>query len=105
MQSFFYILSLVISLQGNPEDGLSFNPQETVKIYPNPATEVVYVDIEKPSAQLTIYSLIGTKIKTISLSQGKNAIMTSELGVDHSGIYLFKVIQGKQKNVQKVLIR
>jgi hypothetical protein len=69
-------------------------PEVSVKLYPNPVTNKLQVELEKPvkNGKFIIYSLDGKEVSTATLSQTRNEISVSAL---IAGTYYYKVSDGK----------
>ncbi len=67
-----------------------------VKIYPNPAKDVINISSEKPVKSIEIYDVLGRLIKT----ETKNNINVSQLA---KGNYLMKVKTGDQELIEKFI--
>lgn len=94
---------LIYYLKGDEEWGTPFfvttkeltNNQNAVKIFPNPASEFIFIVMNsKPSQKLEgiIYSNIGTKAKSFFINDDKTQINISDLG---SGIYFIYISSDK----------
>ncbi|NVN95770.1 MAG: T9SS type A sorting domain-containing protein [Bacteroidetes bacterium] len=73
-------------------------------IYPNPATDMVNLNIENPdNAKLTlnIYSMTGKLIRTEMLKQNQSRINIDDL---NNGIYMFEIKSDEWRTTQKLLI-
>mgnify|MGYP001168397595 FL=1 len=71
-----------------------------LRIYPNPAKEVVYVSVAEGTLdKLELYSLSGKKVKEIR--SNSNYIQVGDLS---SGLYLLKVYQGGKHSFRRLLI-
>ncbi|WP_018341369.1 T9SS type A sorting domain-containing protein [Cytophaga aurantiaca] len=79
------------------------NSTGTLSISPNPADD--YLTINLPSSdiagEITIYSMEGTLIKTISTQTQSNTISVNDLT---AGFYLFKIKQGDFSKTEKIII-
>jgi hypothetical protein len=72
-----------------------------VKIYPNPAEDILYVEIPKNS-KVQIYNLIGRVVFDGTFTESKNQI---KLGDFMPGIYLLQVFSGDRVYNQKVVVK
>ncbi len=71
-----------------------------LRIYPNPAKEVVYVSVAEGTLdKLELYSLSGKKV--IEIRSNSNYIQVGDLS---SGLYLLKVYQGGKHSFRRLLI-
>ena len=71
-------------------------------VYPNPAKEILFVDLSWDKANCSINDMTGKQLKQVSLRNGKNSI---DIGNLPPGIYLI-VIKGRQNEAftQKIII-
>ena len=67
-----------------------------MKIYPNPARDVLTISSDKPIKSVEIYDVLGRLIKT----ETKNNINVSQLS---KGNYLVKVKTGDQELIEKFI--
>ena len=69
-------------------------PDVSVKLFPNPASSKLIVELEKPikNGQFLIYSLDGKEVNTAPLSQVRNEVLVTSL---IPGTYYYKVSDGK----------
>lgn len=76
----------------------NFTLDASIKVYPNPANNVVSIRSANPISSLNIYSINGTLIKSLS--------DTSEIDVSNwsKGIYLFNIEIGNQYLTKEVLV-
>jgi hypothetical protein len=71
-----------------------------LRIYPNPAKEVVYVSVAEGTLdKLELFSMSGKKVKEIRYNS--NYIQVDDLS---SGLYLLKVYQGGKQTFRRLLI-
>ncbi len=70
-----------------------------ISIYPNPASDVIYVDVND-SFNAVIYNYQGQMIKNVNVDNGQ--INVSDLT---SGIYFLEIRTGNEVSVNKVLVR
>ncbi|TCN56605.1 T9SS C-terminal target domain-containing protein [Flavobacterium circumlabens] len=72
----------------------------SVTLYPNPTTDIVYLDTDQQSSIL-IYDIAGTVRKKLPVAQ-YNAIQVSDLS---PGIYLFEITIDEKKTTKRIVIR
>lgn len=73
-----------------------------VKIYPNPAHDLLQVEWTKPTPGIiSIMDLTGKNIFTKAISQSDRTIHTSEIP---QGLYIVKISSGNQQSTQKLMI-
>ncbi len=92
-----YLDNVYFSKPGNV--GINQNAKNTLSVYPNPSSNVIYVDgIDfNTSTVATIVDLQGKLVKTVELN-GNNAIDISEL---NKGVYIVK-IENKVSRIVKL---
>ena len=88
---------------GGPSSISKENPEEFVKIFPNPATDYIQIELTKNQGELRIYDLGGRLIRTDLLNEGNNTVSISDIDLK-SGIYLFEVNADHQKSIHKIII-
>jgi hypothetical protein len=102
-----YIASLTDILAYNCYVGLQTNElvdNISTKLYPNPATDILNLDIENADNKLltmNIYNAIGTLVKTLRISNKDNQIDISGL---HNGLYLMTLNSDNFSSNQKLVI-
>ena len=74
--------------------------KNAVNLYPNPASDIVYIDSEEES-DVTIYNISGEIVKTLPKANHKE-ITISDL---NSGIYLFEVTIQNKKSTTRILVK
>lgn len=105
----WYNMSFDGSLMINPEFSPFYQPfrvstpekqpLQKVKLYPNPARDLIYIQNPNPSAEIVIYDLSGRRVKV--LNQVNESINISELS---SGTYIFQVVAGEEVSRHKIII-
>lgn len=70
------------------------------KVYPNPASEEVYVDSKSKIEKLELYNILGKRV--IRQTEETNRIKTDFLS---SGVYLLNIYSENTKTVKKVIIK
>ncbi|AHM59037.1 regulatory P domain of subtilisin-like proprotein convertases [Flammeovirgaceae bacterium 311] len=81
--------------------GLQSFTQAGLLLYPNPATDKLFLDALPEQAVLAIYSVDGKLVKSYHLHQGNNQIDISEM---RQGAYILK-IKGNKLNAQIRLLK
>ena len=84
---------------GNDTIGLAEVTKNAFGIYPNPASDVIYVDLDK-SFDATIYNYQGQIVKKLNVEDRQ--INVSEL---RSGMYLVEIRTENDVIIRKVLIQ
>ena len=80
--------------------GIVENALEEVKIYPNPARNILHIN-NVNNADINIYSITGQRVKTINNVNGNQDIDVSGLA---SGIYILKMQDGQNTRVEKIQV-
>lgn len=77
---------------------------ELFRIYPNPATDYIYVlnKGNKNNAQIDIYDMLGKYIKSNLLSYSQNQISLHDI---KPGVYCFKISSGNSFEIKRVVVR
>lgn len=83
-------------------EGIGELTKDDFSVYPNPASDYTYININQPNTNLKIYSLLGEVIHAQELSMGKNEIDLSNLPVSY---YYFSIENEQEKVVQRVIKR
>ncbi|MCE7996782.1 MAG: T9SS type A sorting domain-containing protein [Roseivirga sp.] len=86
------------------DDGLL--KAEAIKLYPNPATDIVTIDLSKYNGRaldIQLYNMSG--IKTFDINQYKEAILKLDVSGYHNGLYLVQFTDGKSTVQKKIMIR
>ena len=71
----------------------------TLKLYPNPATDKIYISSKRPLSVLALYDVYGKLI--LKKEYNANSIDVSQL---NSGVYFLEVSSNSEKVVKKVII-
>lgn len=106
----FYAVKIVPALEGY--DGVAeeaVNPLTTTRVYPNPATDVLNIEVNASQASemsISVFNIMGQNVmnKTVNISTGINrpSISTSEL---NSGIYFVTVKANGFENTMKFIVK
>ena len=75
-----------------------------VRIYPNPTSDILYMDIKEGSYKLQIFSVNGMLVKQIDISKLHNEINVKDF---KSGLYLIKILNKESGDIgySKFIIR
>jgi hypothetical protein len=84
------IYTFMNSMITSSDDVEEFEP--SIKLYPNPASEVFYIDTDSDFDKVVLYSLVGKQVKTYPSNQGVYSIE----GLP-SGMYLARVVSREGK--------
>ena len=71
----------------------------TLKLYPNPATDKIYISSKKPLSALALYDVYGKLV--LKKENNANSIDVSRL---NSGVYFLEVSSNSERVVKKVII-
>lgn len=88
-----------VGIKENENDFFSFS------VYPNPATELITVNVEKinvKNAVLSIYNTVGGLVKSVALEQNNQQINVSDLT---NGFYMIELKSGNQVAKQKLVLQ
>ena len=80
---------------------LDFSNSLEIVLYPNPATDYLYIKNVEPNTHIEIYSVNGQRVKQLTASPQENGINVSSLG---AGLYMVKVTHLNQSIIKKILI-
>ena len=94
------------SLTVTTPTGLPNSLAATVTIYPNPASDIIHVELEGISAsnaEMTLTDIMGLKIATVNFENQGNSL-SAELPVSHlaEGIYLLHIKSGTSVTCKKI---
>ena len=71
-----------------------------VKMYPNPNNgNVLFFELSK-NAEITIFNILGKKIKSVNLTSAKKSVDISHLT---KGVYLVKIDSAKESITKKLI--
>jgi uncharacterized delta-60 repeat protein len=93
----------LIALKGSSSflDNASFDTINEIKIYPNPTTDKVTVQLQSyDNTKTTIYDLNGRLIQEINITEGQNTIDISTL---EKGIYILSITNGKENYNKRII--
>ena len=92
-----------------PENHDAINPMTSTRVYPNPATDVLNIEVNASQASemsISVYNIMGQNVmnKSVNLTTGMNtpSISTSEL---NSGIYFVTVKANGFENTMKFIVK
>jgi photosystem II stability/assembly factor-like uncharacterized protein len=81
--------------------GISEN-EAIVKVYPNPASEVINIETSINFSQVSILTLLGQEVYTYSARGNKLKILTNGL---KPGMYVLKITSGSSCSTKKISVR
>ncbi|MBO4739650.1 MAG: T9SS type A sorting domain-containing protein, partial [Bacteroidales bacterium] len=84
----------------NKTTGIVENALEEVKIYPNPARNILYIN-NVENANIDIYSIAGQRVKTIKNVTGNQDIDVSDMA---NGMYILRMQDGQNTRVEKIQV-
>lgn len=80
-------LSVWVTISAGPTVGtVEVNVREH-KMYPNPASDVLFVDLEQPGT-LRVINALGAEVRNLQLESGKQSVPVADLP---SGVYLYSI--------------
>ena len=92
-----------------PENHDAINPMTTTRVYPNPATDVLNIEVNASQASdmnISVYNIMGQKVmnQNVNITTGLNtrSINTSDL---NSGIYFVTVKANGFENTMKFIVK
>ena len=84
----------------NQELSIADNRELQIVVYPNPATDVVYINGLLNKATVEVFSVEGRKIETYTITG--NSVLNTNLS---SGMYLFKITSEGKTTMKKIVIK
>jgi hypothetical protein len=102
MKKIYAILSLVLVLNFT---AFSVNDPEVGQNYPNPATKIttIFVDFDGNEASLTIYTILGEKLKVIPIMEPGN--ITVDVSNLPAGVYMYTLNVDGVKVTKKMTVK
>ncbi len=102
-------LQLEIYLDADGTDVIQADPDENIRIYPNPAKDQVNIELDRMdnnSYQVTLLNQLGQAIKSIDSGSSQNAIKL-ELNVSklNAGIYFLRIENQHMNYSHKLIVR
>lgn len=77
--------------------------EQLITIYPNPATDLLTVELNGPkSAILSVFSIIGEEVSCRQIFSGKNSVELNGLA---KGIYVFRIQSGNTVSTHRIILR
>jgi hypothetical protein len=90
--SCFVLLSFTLSAQVEKRNDLTVHP--VISIYPNPASEYIFVSNEEAVKSILVYNVLGRKMKNFEVEKGEHY----EIGDLPNGLYVVQLV-GKNNKV------
>jgi hypothetical protein len=83
--------------------------ESTVSIYPNPADETVFIQMNNPASksfQISITDVLGVKVydNDLQLTSG-NTILPVQVSELKNGIYMLRLVDGNNTFTTKIIIK
>lgn len=77
-----------------------------IKVYPNPASDVINIEFESPVDDEVIIMLLDSNGKLVKRDVIEATMMTKEINLQDvsGGLYYLRLVKGKLVNVYKVII-
>lgn len=108
--NFIYAVKIIPDMpEYGIEDHASVNPMTTTRVYPNPATDKLNIEInasQSSEMSISVYNIMGQQVmsKTVSINTGINtpSISTADL---NSGIYFVTVKANGYENTMKFIVK
>ncbi len=98
---FFSLFVLTVPAQQNPDGSeaiesseITFKTKPNISIYPNPATNFISVDNAEEVKSISIFNLVGRKLKSFENIQKDEHYDVSSLS---NGMYLVQVVDHSNK--------
>lgn len=82
----------------------AFKKDETLNLYPNPSTGIIYLSDNISISEIKIFNSLGMLVKDIHLNRLKNGIETIDLSNEPKGLYTIKFKANSTQRVQKISI-
>lgn len=96
---FYYINALQITPNTSSSSGVQNLKNNSVKVYPNPFSEVINVQVDNSADKIKLFGIDGREIRDIDYSNTDNKIQISTQHL-HTGFYVL-VVGDKQYNIIK----
>lgn len=81
--------------------GIDYNQNSSLRIYPNPVNDVLYIDQVTLPVQLAIYDITGNKLLSGDFTSFTNSLDIHTL---LPGIYILKIEEGEKFNTRKLIV-
>jgi hypothetical protein len=101
----FMIDDIEIGSSVNVNDNMQ---DETVKIYPNPARDKLYIDIgklEPGNVRIEIYDMMGNVVKKYNREKKNAGTLVANISGLNPGLYLVKIFGSHENFVEKLLVK
>jgi len=90
-----------VDIQFNSFVGIETNEKVDFSVYPNPANNVLNIQISDYNTSITIFDIVGKNVATMKLENGKNILNIESL---NSGVYFYSIKKNGQLIETKKLI-
>ena len=109
-ENYLYAVKVVPQFQGwGVEEHEAVNPMTATRVYPNPATDVLNIEVnasQNSEMNISVYNIMGQNVmsQNVNVTTGMNvrSISTSEL---NSGIYFVTVKANGFENTMKFIVK
>lgn len=98
--------TLCMTVQVSKSAGINTAFQEKVEIYPNPATDVMIINLSRPTpaSRLIIWNSIGQKVNDTFIAEGSQTITMDVSGYE-KGLYLVELIRKEHSFRQRIMVQ
>jgi hypothetical protein len=95
-------ITMFVNVTGQATTGISSLKDGSISIYPNPAKDVLFVnlDVAKHITSLEIYNVVGQKVKTVNLEDGLKSVSVPVSDMK-KGVYFLRVVSGTKEIVTR----
>ncbi|MBS1657129.1 MAG: T9SS type A sorting domain-containing protein [Chitinophagales bacterium] len=95
-------VTMTVNVTAESNTGISNVNKEVISVYPNPAKDVLNVNLDaaKKISAIEIYNVVGQKIKTVNLQQGITSI-TVPVSDLKKGVYFVRAISNGKEILTK----
>jgi hypothetical protein len=101
-----WIISVISTFVNNEAEcntlTLEDESQNVFSMFPNPANNTVYVNVNTQDSQLTIYDITGKLVLNTALNLGENSVDISQMA---SGLYLARFAANGNVQTEKLIIQ
>ena len=80
------------------------NLKETIRVFPNPSTGIVFIDTNIDASEfmeISLFEVSGKRIFYLEAVQAGNPIDLSEL---NNGVYILQIQKGQERKIEKIMI-
>jgi hypothetical protein len=82
----------------------AFSGNPSIQLFPNPSTGLVQIRENgfSPAARIEVFNILGNRVETFSSEGEKTSLDLSHL---KAGVYLIKMIEGKQTAISRLVLK